>query len=125
MTPKRLFFALLIVSGCLILSTSIFAQSKSAPEPRTRDGKKLLTALDLMKINAVGTPRISPDGSRVVYTVSEVRTEKDKEWKTVTQVWAVPTAGGKPRQFTRGDKSATLPGWSPDGTMIAFLTDRE
>ena len=28
----------------------------------------------------------------MVYTVGEVKMEKDKEWKTVTQVWVVPTA---------------------------------
>src|SRR5256714_15363446 len=51
--------------------------------------------------------------------------EKDKEWKNVTEVWVVAITGGKPRQYTRGDKSATAPEWSPDGSMIAFLTDRE
>src|SRR5205814_3202174 len=51
--------------------------------------------------------------------------EKDKEWKSTTHVWVVTTGGGKARQYTRDDKSATAPEWSPEGSMLAFLTDRE
>jgi dipeptidyl aminopeptidase/acylaminoacyl peptidase len=101
------------------------AAKSATSEPRARDGRKLLTATDLLKINGVGAPRVSPDGSRVAYTVSEMKMEKDKEWKSVTHIWVVPTNGGRARQYTRGDKSANSPEWSPDGSTLAFLTDRE
>ncbi|HSE21012.1 MAG TPA: S9 family peptidase [Pyrinomonadaceae bacterium] len=109
----------------LILTATLRANDDVTVAPRAKDGKKLLTALDLMKVANVSAPRISPDGTRVVYTVSEIKTEKDKEWKSVSQVWVVPIGGGEARQFTRCDKSATAPDWSPDGTILAFLTDRE
>ena len=134
---RKHFTALFLLSLCFVVPTSLPAQETTAtspdqkkpaatvPEARAKDGKRLLGALDLMKIAVVGSPRISPDAAHVAYTVAEVKMEKDKEWKTVTQVWVVPTAGGKAMQYTRGDKSSTAPEWSPDGSMLAFLSDRE
>lgn len=141
MNPKSLAARLVIALCCLapfMLAPVLLAQEKPAapenekpsatkavPEPRTKDGKKLLGALDLMKVAGVGGAKLSPDGSQVAYTVSETKMEKDKEWKTVTHVWVVPVTGGKARQYTRGEKSANAPEWSPDGRQLAFLADRE
>ena len=61
MIPKRISA---ISIAFLLLVSSAWAQEKSAspakneaPEPRAKDGKKLLTAQDLLKINGVSAPK--------------------------------------------------------------------
>ncbi|HEV2124932.1 MAG TPA: prolyl oligopeptidase family serine peptidase, partial [Chloroflexota bacterium] len=58
--------------------------------------------------------------------VAYVQTEIDeKEDQNVSTIWVVSTDGSEPVQFTRGPKRDTAPRWSPDGTRLAFLSDRE
>jgi len=111
MNRKRFATLMLILLCCMPL---VSAQEKSAssddkkpakseaPDPRAKkNGKKLLTALDLMKIAGVSSARISPDGARVVYAVNETKMEKDKEWKNVSQIWVAAITGEKPCKVLR------------------------
>ncbi|HEX5832863.1 MAG TPA: S9 family peptidase [Pyrinomonadaceae bacterium] len=77
-----------------------------------------------LKVKAVGTPRVSPDGSRIVYTVNEAVTTPDKS-EFVTQIWMANLATKQSVQLTFGDKSSTNPKWSSDGKWIAFLSNRK
>jgi len=77
-----------------------------------------------LKIKAMGTPRVSPDGKRMVYTVNDAVMTADKS-EFVTQIWMANIATKQNTQFTFGDKSSTNPKWSPDGNWIAFLSNRK
>ena len=115
----------------LLLATSAIAKPQepkekeeaAAPTPRSKDGKKLFGAAEALRIGRVFSPRISPDGSRVAYLVAENKMEKDKPWKSVTQLWLAPSVGpaSAARQYTRGEESVSDIQWSPEGKMVGFL----
>jgi dipeptidyl aminopeptidase/acylaminoacyl peptidase len=77
---------------------------------------------DLAAIKTVASPQLSPDGSRVAYTLVEVLVDDDRYRSTI---WVVPTRGGDPRPLTQGPRRDFAPRWSPDGQSLAFLSDRD
>jgi dipeptidyl aminopeptidase/acylaminoacyl peptidase len=42
----------------------------------------------------------------------------------LSNIWVIDTAGGAPRRFTTGPKRDTAPRWSPDGSRLAFVSER-
>ena len=83
--------------------------------------KRRITAEDLYRFELIRDARISPDGNYIVYNQQRVNKSNEKKY---SNLWIVPTRGGRPQQFTYGDQVDALPRWSPDGKSIAFISNR-
>jgi dipeptidyl aminopeptidase/acylaminoacyl peptidase len=77
---------------------------------------------DLFDLAWAGDPRLSPDGKTVAFV--SARIDKDaNEYRS--NVWTVPIDGSdEPRQLTFGSRRDAEPRWSPDGTRLAFTSNR-
>ncbi|MCY7377497.1 MAG: S9 family peptidase [Pyrinomonadaceae bacterium] len=100
-----------ILSVMFLGASGAFAQNVWTPEMQ-------------VKTKTVGAPQISPDGRRVVYTVNEAVMTADKS-EFVTQIWLANADSSGNFQITFGEKSSTNPKWSPDGSSIAFTSNRK
>jgi dipeptidyl aminopeptidase/acylaminoacyl peptidase len=80
-----------------------------------------MTPQDITRIRFISDPQLSPDGRRVAFVVTTLSEDQDEY---LSNIWMVDTAGGEPRHFTTGPKRDTAPRWSPDGSRLAFVSER-
>jgi len=101
----------------LVMGAAIAAATSAVAAPRG------LTVEDLASMDRVGSPVLSPDASRVVYTVRATNMEKNRG---VTQLWMIDLKAAKPApvQLTQHDASSSQPQWSPSGDAVYFVSGR-
>jgi dipeptidyl aminopeptidase/acylaminoacyl peptidase len=81
------------------------------------------TVEDLVNMERVGTPGVSPDGTRIVYTVRSTDMARNKGHTDLYLV-DLRAANPAPQRLTSEAASSTDPEWSPAGDAIYFLSSR-
>ncbi|HEU0105971.1 MAG TPA: S9 family peptidase, partial [Vicinamibacteria bacterium] len=94
----------------------LFLSLLAAPSPPP------FTASEMMRLQRIADPQVSPDGKSVAYQATQVDTAT---WARNTDIWVIPAAGGTPRRITDDPKSDARPRWSPDGRRLAFVSTRD
>jgi dipeptidyl aminopeptidase/acylaminoacyl peptidase len=99
---------------CLTLLAALPGVASAAPRG--------LDVRDLVNLDRVSEPALSPDGQRLVYVLREVDFEANKG---ATSLWVMPSDGSRPaRRLTAKGSSAMNPQWSADGRTLYFLSSR-
>jgi dipeptidyl aminopeptidase/acylaminoacyl peptidase len=75
----------------------------------------------MLAMERISEHQVSPDGSRVVFTLRTTDLEEDTGR---TDLWLVQADGGGLRRLTSHSASDHNPRWTPDGREVLFLSSR-
>lgn len=81
-----------------------------------------ITPEDYFSFQFAGDPRLSPDGTTVVYVLTTINQKKNRR---ESAIWLVPAEGSAaPRRLSAEGFTSNHPRWSPDSKTLAFLSSR-
>ena len=78
----------------------------------------VMTPEILWKFKRLGTIAVSPDGSSIIYTVTDIDIQTEAR---LTNIYKIPSSGGEPTQLTTAGGSS--PQWIDNGKKIAYVNN--
>jgi len=113
MTLPRLFAAsILSLSPLLPMTTSADTAAKRPFTPR-----------DLVMLDRVSDPQVSPDGRSVAFTVRETDFAANKGLRSLWRL-SLHEKDAQPQRLSARGSNSDTPRWSPDGKTLYFLSAR-
>ena len=83
--------------------------------------KRNFDRLDDLRYARIGSARLSPTAD---LAVCDVRHNDLSSLSSSTTLWLIDLNTGAARRLTEPTNNSTAPAWSPDGSQIAFISDR-
>jgi dipeptidyl aminopeptidase/acylaminoacyl peptidase len=121
MTLRLLTLAAAVAAAFTITAVSTATAATAATAAATNG--RGFTVEDLVNMERVGTPAVSPDGTRVVYTVRSTDMAKNKGHTDLYLV-DLRAANPAPKRLTSEASNSSDPEWSANGDAIYFLSAR-
>ena len=115
----------------LLMACTVLGLGSCTERPQPLEIDNALTAEEIAagrftpevmwKMGRLGGSQLSPDGKRLVYTVTYYNLGENRG---VTALYLRDMASGEVRQLTDHTSNNTSPAWSADGRTLYFLSDR-
>jgi dipeptidyl aminopeptidase/acylaminoacyl peptidase len=100
----------MLLPSLLLVATAAYAEEHA--------GIRHFVAEDVFDLEYANDPRISPDGSQIIY---ERRANDIMTDSTISSIWLLAVDGSQHRPLVSGTEAAASPRWSPDGDRVAFI----
>jgi dipeptidyl aminopeptidase/acylaminoacyl peptidase len=105
---KKIVWLLIVLLPC-------FAVAQPATEP--------VKVTDMLKIKSVSGIALSPDATKVVFTVTSIEPDGESklDYKYVNQLWIAAVDATTPARQLTAKENSSQAAWSPDGKQIVFV----